>query len=74
MKNYLRADVSHTQDDWVDHLPITKFSANNHINESTEMTPFFADNGFYPQMGVEPPETYKKSRRAELLAADRIIT
>ena len=41
MKNYLRAYVSYTQNDWVDHLLMAKFSANNHINESTGMTPFF---------------------------------
>ena len=74
MKNYLRAYVSHTQDDWVDHLPMAEFSANNHINESTGMTPFFADNGFHPCTGVEPPQAYQEAgQRAELLAADRII-
>ena len=55
MKNYLQIYVSHTQDHWVDHLPMAEFLANNHINKSTGMTPFFADNGFYPCTGVEPP-------------------
>ena len=68
MKNYLRAYVSHTQNDWVDHLPMVEFSANNHVNESTGMTPFFADNGFHSCTGVEPPQAYEKGRRAELLA------
>ena len=35
IKNYLRAYISYTQDDWVDHLPMAEFLANNHINEST---------------------------------------
>ena len=74
MKNYLRAYISHTQDDWVDHLPMAEFSANNHINESTGMTPFFADNSFHPRTGVEPPRVYQEAgRRAELLAADRMV-
>ena len=73
MKNYLQAYVSHTQDDWVDHLPMAEFLANNHVNESTRMTPFFADNGFHPRTGVEPPQAYTGSRKAELLAADRIV-
>ena len=60
MKNYLRAYVSYTQDDWVDHLPMAEFLANNHINESTGMTLFFADNGFHPRMGVEPPQVYQQ--------------
>ena len=74
MKNYLRAYVSYTQNDWVDHLPIAEFLANNHINKSTEMTPFFADNGFHPRTGVEPPQSYQKaSGKAELLTADKIV-
>ena len=54
MKNYLRAYVNHLQDDWVDNLPMAEFLANNHVNESTGMTPFFADNGFHPRTSVEP--------------------
>ena len=75
MKNYLKAYVSHTQDDWVDHLPMAEFLANNHIKESTGMTPFFADNGFHPRTGVEPPQAYQQrtSRKAELLTADKMV-
>ena len=47
MKNYLRAYISHFQHNCIDHLPMAEFLANNHVNESTEMTPFFADNGFH---------------------------
>ena len=75
IKNYLRVYVSYTQDDWVDHLPIAEFSANNHINESTKMTPFFADNSFHSCMGVEPPQVYQWETRhkTKLLAADKIV-
>ena len=75
MKNYLRAYVSHTQDDWVDHLPMAKFAANNHVNKSTGITPFFADNGFHSRTGIEPPGTNNLSvnKKAELLSADRIV-
>ena len=75
MKNYLRAYISHTQDDWVDHLPMADFSANNHANESTGITPFFADNGFHLRTGVEPLQAYQQgtSRKAKLLTADRIV-
>ena len=75
MKNYLQAYVNYAQDDWIDHLPMAKFSANNHINELIEMTPFFADNGFHPRTGVEPPQAYQQgtSQKAELLAADKIV-
>ena len=75
MKNYLRAYVNYAQNDWVDHLPMAEFLANNHINESTGMTPFFADNGFHPWTGVKPPQAYQQgaSQKAKLLAADRIV-
>ena len=47
MKNYLQAYISHLQKDWIDYLPIAEFAVNNHINISTEITLFFADNGFH---------------------------
>ena len=58
MKNYLQAYISHVQDDWVDHLPIAKFAAKNHVNVSPRITPFFADNGFHLCMNIEPPQAY----------------
>ena len=73
MKNYLRAYIAYTQDNWVDHLPIAKFAANNHVNTSTDVTPFFADHSFHPQIDIEPPETYKREQRAKLLAANKIV-
>ena len=75
MKNHLQAYISPTQNDWIDHLPMAKFSANNYVNESTGMTPFFADNGFHPRTGVEPPQAYQQgaSWKAELLTADKIV-
>ena len=73
MKNYLRAYIAYTQNNWVDHLPIAKFAASNHVNVFTGMTPFFADHGFYSRTGIEPPRTYKGKQQAELLAADKIV-
>ena len=52
---------------------MAEFLANNHINELTRMSPFFADNGFHSCTGVEPPQAYERGQRAELLAADRIV-
>ena len=74
MKNYIQAYISHTQDDWVDHLPLVKFSANNYVNESTEIIQFFADNGFHPRTGIKPPQTFRNvNQKAELLSADKIV-
>ena len=74
MKNYLCVYISHLQDNWVDHLLMAKFAANNHVNASTGIILFLADNGFYSCTRVEPPQANQKnSWRAELLTADKII-
>ena len=73
MKNYLRAYIAYTQDDWIDHLPMAKFTASNHVNASTGVTLFFANHRFYSRTGIEHLGTYKSEQRAELLAADKII-
>ena len=41
MEQYLRAFVSHQQDDWSDWLPMAEFAANNQQSETTQTTPFF---------------------------------
>ena len=73
MKNYLRAYVSYTQDNWVDYPSDAEFAANNHVNVSTGMTPFIADHGFHPRCGIEPPGTYEGKGKAEILHADKMI-
>ena len=73
MKNYLRAYIAYTQNDWVDHLLMAKFTASNHINALTGVTLFFANHRFYPCTSVEPPRTYKGERQAELLAVNKIV-
>ena len=59
MKNYFWAYINHTQDDWVDNLPMAEFAASNYINASMKVTQFFTDYGFQPQTGMEPPGKYK---------------
>ena len=48
MEQYLRAFVSHQQDDWSDWLPMAEFAANNQEYETTQTTPFFAYVGHHP--------------------------
>ena len=55
MHEYLRGFVSFTKDDWVDWLPLAEFATNNQVNETTGMSPFFANYGFNPRLGIEPP-------------------
>ena len=53
---------------------MAKFAANNHVNTSTGVTPFFADHSFHSQTGIKPPKTYKRGeQQAKLLAVDKII-
>lgn len=56
MNKYLRAYVTFTQDDWVDWLPLAEFSQNNQISRTTGVSPFLANYGYNPQIGIEPPE------------------
>ena len=54
MNKYLRAFVSFTQDDWVDWLPLAEFATNNQVNETMGISPFFANYGYNPRLGIEP--------------------
>ena len=73
MKNYLRAYIAYTQDNWVDHLSIAEFTTSNHVNALTGVITFFADHNFYPQTGIKPPRMYKEEQKAKLLVANKII-
>jgi hypothetical protein len=56
LEQHLRAYVSYMQDDWSDWLPLAEFAANSMFSETTGLSPFFANYGFYPRLGVEPIE------------------
>ena len=53
MEQYLRAYINFEQDDWVTWLPKAEFAYNNAYNNSTKMTPFFANLGYHPRMSYE---------------------
>jgi len=53
LEQYLRAFVSFMQDDWAAWLPSAEFATNNHFFESTQCTPFLANSGQHPRMGLE---------------------
>jgi RNase H-like domain found in reverse transcriptase/Reverse transcriptase (RNA-dependent DNA polymerase)/Integrase zinc binding domain/Integrase core domain/Aspartyl protease/Chromo (CHRromatin Organisation MOdifier) domain len=55
MEQYLRSYVNYLQDDWYRWLPLAEFANNNHDSETTGISPFFADTGYHPRMGFEPP-------------------
>lgn len=70
LEQHLRAYISYLQDDWADWLPLAEFSANSLRSETTGITPFFANYGFHPRLGIEPhevPDT-PAARRADTFA------
>ena len=74
INRYLRGFVSFTQNDWVDWLPLAEFATNNQVNESTGISPFFANYGYNPRMGVEPagpcPPILSAQAKKEFFRAD----
>ena len=54
VEQYLRQFMSFHQNDWVDWLPLAEFAQNNQVSETTGTSPFFANYGFHPRLGVEP--------------------
>lgn len=54
LEQYLRAFVNFHQDDWMKWLPLAEFASNNTVSETTGCSPFFANYGFHPHLGVEP--------------------
>ena len=48
MEQYLRAYVSHQQDDWSRWLPLAEFALNNQQSETTQATPFYTNYGYHP--------------------------
>jgi Chromo (CHRromatin Organisation MOdifier) domain len=53
LKTYLRIFCSYDQDDWFDLLPLAEFAYNDSCQESTKMTPFFANYGYNPHFQSE---------------------
>jgi hypothetical protein len=76
LEQYLRAYMNFAQDDWPDWLPLAEFSSNNAVSETTGVSPFFANYGFNPRLGVEPrlpcPPGYSAHQKAEYLKANNV--
>jgi hypothetical protein len=53
LETYLRIFCNHEQDDWFDLLPLAEFAYNNASQESTQMSPFYANYGFHPRFLAE---------------------
>jgi hypothetical protein len=53
IEQFLWMFVSHRQDDWPEWITITEFAYNNQIHLAIQMSPFFANYGYHPRMGIE---------------------
>ncbi|KAI0999706.1 hypothetical protein K3495_g8490 [Podosphaera aphanis] len=75
---YLRAFMNFHQDDWVDWLPLAEFAANNVVSETTVVSPFFANYGYNPKIGIEPSSpchpNATSTRRRKFYRANAIAT
>ena len=60
MEQYLRQYIDYSQEDVYEWLPMAEFSANNSVNASTKITPFFANKGFHPRMSFGPPRSNER--------------
>jgi len=49
LEAYLRIFCNYDQDDWFDLLPLAEFAYNNVTQESTKMSPFYANYGLHPR-------------------------
>jgi hypothetical protein len=50
LKQFLQASISHQQDNWSLWLPLTQLATNNHQSKTTDVTPFFANNGCHSHL------------------------
>ena len=57
-------------------MPLAEFAGNNTTSETTGVSPFFANYGFHPRMGVEPsqplPPQISEGQKREFFRASEI--
>ncbi|MCP5972815.1 hypothetical protein NL361_28655, partial [Klebsiella pneumoniae] len=63
LEQYLRHYVNYAQDNWVSLLPMAQIALNNHMSETTRVTPFFANFGKNPNL-FGPQSNHPQAERA----------
>jgi len=53
-EQYPRMFVSHRQNDWPEWIACAEFAYNNKIHTAMHVSPFYANYGMNPRMGIEP--------------------
>jgi len=73
VEQHLWAYVAYLQDDWADYLSLAEFAGNKQVSDTTTLSPFFANCGFYLHydfeldIRVDAPE-----KREAQMAAERL--
>src|SRR5579863_665885 len=65
LEQYLRAYCNYQQDNWASLLPLAEFAYNNAPNETTGLSPFFANKGYHPTLEVYPERDLASVRARE---------
>src|SRR3984957_11819576 len=53
-KQYLRIYCNYLQDNWYGLLALAEFTYNNALSATTAISPFFANQGYHPNITVHP--------------------
>ena len=62
LKQYLRVYCNYQQDNWSELLPLMEFAYNNAPSATTGVSPFFANNGYHPNITVHSKHDIASSR------------
>jgi hypothetical protein len=54
LEQYLRCYINYQQTDWAEMLPNAQFAYNSAYQESTQLSPFYANYGFEPEINKQP--------------------
>ena len=56
LEQYLRVYCNYQQSNWSDLLPIAEFAYNNTPNAMTDLSPFYANKGYHPNLSIHPEQ------------------
>jgi len=73
IEQYLRMLVSHRQNDWPEWIAYAEFAYNNKIHTATHISPFFANYGMNPRIGIEPWRAGKSELAKEFAERMKLI-